>query len=355
MRVQRYESLPAFGYERALPVNLRPEQADEYLSDRTQVVGPSYGYEVAHASVDHEGIVFAGGQILGYSLERGRIGRLRLGKLLRKTMARHFPKTGDVILPEAFWLTDKWSFGYFHWMADVLPLLMHLRDRLQSAPLLLPPECSDPFVRESLEMLGIEARWLVKGQRAFVKNLVLHDLLAPTGHLHPPTLARVRDHLLREAPESKQLSPRRIFLTRKKAQRRRLVNEEELSSLLEQAGFTIVTMENHSLREQIAMVRHAEVLAGPHGAGLANMLFLPPGGKVLEVRSREVGANGCFRNLASVLGHDYYYALADPVGGSGNHADLRLSPEELEMVLEDVCTVTMDRESGDAPPLPREL
>ena len=46
----------------------------------------------------------------------------------------------------------------------------------------------------------------------------------------------------------------------------------------------------------------AILVVGPHGAGLSNLLFTPPGATVVEVICRPIA---CYYNTMQVLGHAY--------------------------------------------------
>lgn len=49
-------------------------------------------------------------------------------------------------------------------------------------------------------------------------------------------------------------------------------------------GFTVASLETHSIDDQIALLAHAEVIAGPFGAGLAwAAMSRHPTGLLLEV------------------------------------------------------------------------
>lgn len=65
-----------------------------------------------------------------------------------------------------------------------------------------------------------------------------------------------------------------------------------------------------SLLEQIQLFANAEIVIGPHGAGMANILFCDPGTKVVELFSRDM-RNYCMLNIAEIVGLDYWY-LSDP-------------------------------------------
>ena len=66
-------------------------------------------------------------------------------------------------------------------------------------------------------------------------------------------------------------------------------------------GFERVFLEDLSFEEQVRLVGSASVLAGNHGAGLANMAWMLPETIVLELRLRGDSQNNCYFSLASAL------------------------------------------------------
>ena len=48
------------------------------------------------------------------------------------------------------------------------------------------------------------------------------------------------------------------------------------------------------------------MVVGPHGAGLANLLYVAPGSTVIEGVCNRPHVNLCFQWLATVLGHRYH-------------------------------------------------
>lgn len=69
-----------------------------------------------------------------------------------------------------------------------------------------------------------------------------------------------------------------------------------------------------------------------HGAGLINMLFMQPGGSVLEFGNRMDKSNNCFFSLAAALEHDFFY-LPPPENSSINTIDVSIDIDMLKETL----------------------
>jgi capsular polysaccharide biosynthesis protein len=55
--------------------------------------------------------------------------------------------------------------------------------------------------------------------------------------------------------------------------------------------FKLIDPSKLSLSQQVEAFSNAEIILGPHGAGLTNIMFCNPGTKVIEIRSQEQGGD----------------------------------------------------------------
>lgn len=99
-------------------------------------------------------------------------------------------------------------------------------------------------------------------------------------------------------------SPRRLYVRRSSTGARRVRNESELRRLLEDLRFTTVDLESLSFSEQVRLFANADVVVGPHGAGLANLAFCRPGTRVVELFARRFTPR-CYQYLSAIAGLDY--------------------------------------------------
>ena len=68
-------------------------------------------------------------------------------------------------------------------------------------------------------------------------------------------------------------SPKKIYLSRRYFDKRKLVNEIEVEKIFSDYGFSIVQMEALSAKEQICMIYNATHIAGPIGSAMHNLVF----------------------------------------------------------------------------------
>ncbi|HEV2293543.1 MAG TPA: glycosyltransferase family 61 protein [Tepidisphaeraceae bacterium] len=236
-----------------------------------------------------------------------------------------------VRLKKATWFIERVYHNHSHWLTAHLPKLLLLRDRGALADVVLPEERT-PAIDGSLRMLGIDAAQF----RTF-------DLARPLDVEEFTFLGtdRFRPELLRLVPQAfgvldAEPPRRKVFISRGKALRRRLVNEDEVWALLEPRGFERVLMEELSFQQQVELMKQTAVLVAPHGAGLTNMMFCPPGAHVVEMADLSF-PNPNFYALASAMGHHYWVIKADALGDVHPlEKDLRADVRALAEVLSDL-------------------
>jgi capsular polysaccharide biosynthesis protein len=236
-------------------------------------------------------------------------------------------------LDGGIWITDNWTNNYFHWMCDALPRLIASQQVKQLSIVILPEHYQrHSYVKESLELLGIKIQPINRNSANLVKNLIITEHIAPSGNYNKFLMLALRERL-RLKPSIKPY--RRLYISRQKAQHRRIINENELLPILKCFHFEIVHFEDLSWFEQRHLLSETTILMSIHGAGLTNMLLLPDLVKVIEIRSYTNSHDNCFFSLASELDIDYYLLPTKPDTGIDNHTvydsiDLELNPKVLE-------------------------
>lgn len=203
----------------------------------------------------------------------------------------------------------------YHWLVDQLPRFLMAREYAKGLPLIVNGPMA-PFQMESLVMLGVTNRLIhvTEDESVLCRSVLFPYLLAQTTVPHP-----MIPKLIRDAFKPKHGKGRRIYLSRRDATSRRLVNEAELSALLQRYGFETHVTGEMSLADQIALFSEADAVIAAHGAGMANMLFCPPGATVLEVAIKQWRVSSMVL-LAQACGlrHKFIDATNIGVGADGN-------------------------------------
>ena len=118
---------------------------------------------------------------------------------------------------------------------------------------------------------------------------------------------------------------RKLYVTRRNAKVRRLINEEEVADYLRGRGFEVVALEKRPLREQVQLFAEASLVVAQHGAGLVNLLFSRDV-RVLEVCS-DADRQIFFRLLSEARSFPHLQLHRD---GEDKNADVTLPISELE-------------------------
>lgn len=239
-------------------------------------------------------------------------------------LARRAP---DLYRPRAVWVAERVFDNYAHWFTAHLGKLVLLRDRGLLSDLILPVD-RPAWLDASLERIGVEpAAELRRGEVLAADALTVVEC----DRFRPELLCAARN-----AAADPPAGGERVFVSRRSARGRRLLGEEALAARLEAEGFRIVEMERLSLEAQVALMARTGVLLATHGAGLANMLFCPPGATMIEIADPDY-PNPNFYAMAAALGHRYRLIAARSEGeGHPLRRNLALGPEAIETILEAV-------------------
>lgn len=209
-------------------------------------------------------------------------------------------------------LSIKDSGIYYHWMMDVLPRLHMLKEcGIKPDKYVINGTKIAPFQYETLQSLGIPREKVIKSHDCL--HLQSKKLVIPhfTRGIRPRWVC---DFLKQELMLNKNIKPipgfEKIFISRAKARKRKLLNEAEVYAYLEQYGFRSVVLEDLPVAKQIQIFASAKVIAAPHGAGLTNVLFSDPGATVIEFFAPSLVHN-CYPILSSLVGHNHYYIIGE--------------------------------------------
>lgn len=240
------------------------------------------------------------------------------------------------ILERAICVADEVTNGaYFHWIGDVLPRLEVLEENgFRDCTLVFPPMRWSQSFHDSLRAYAFQSVILKYCESVKVRHLLHMTPVAPTGNYRPRYMQAIRERFRKHYALEGVQPHRRIWISRRLAPKRKIVNEADLLPVLVKHGWEVTLMENLSFEQQVRLMAETRIVGGLHGAGLTNMLFMPEGGKVLEVRFPNDSHNNCYFSLASAMGHEYWYLLAADMSGNQTFdANVRVDPDSLEQVI----------------------
>lgn len=231
---------------------------------------------------------------------------------LLKRLLRFFSTVQRIT--SGIWAIDEWSQEYYHWFADALPRIIAASEVAGvNHPVILPDYYEKrAFVADTLKLLDLRPVYYNRRKRLHVEKLLLPSHTAPVGETNFYYINQLRNKLIANKPAG----TRKIYISREKATKRKISNELAVQKVVKSYGYEIHFMEDYSIEKQIDILSGSKSIIALHGAGLTNMIFMPSGSKVLEIRNEGDDRLNCFYYLASNLSHEYYYLTA-----TGNKAD----------------------------------
>lgn len=170
------------------------------------------------------------------------------------------------------------SQSFWHWLVEDLPSVIYLINKFPDSEVLIAND-SPKYVQDFLQISG--SKYRVCDGPVFVKSLVFVGKGSDSGWPHPSDL-----EILRNFPPFKAArfnSPtKRVYISRR-ASKRSPQNEDQVERLFARYGFQIVKTEELNLIDEVTLISQANVLAGVHGAGLANMVWMSPNSLLIDI------------------------------------------------------------------------
>ncbi|HEY8696722.1 MAG TPA: glycosyltransferase family 61 protein [Rhizomicrobium sp.] len=256
----------------------------------------------------------------------------RPSRLIDKPPANYFTMVGE----------DRGHRHYFHFLFDRLPRLHYLLQHFAVGrePLVVLTNADLPmfqrdiyrFLAEQHPNLSFVA--VPEDERWLLPTLYLIDEDQPVRRtlLGADTVQLIRNLVFEGYGIAPKPASRRLYINRSDARKRRIVNEAEIWPLFEARGFESVAAATLSFEAQIALFAEAAVVAGPHGAGFANMLFAPEGARLIEIVNLEK-VKDTYLLLAKSLGQRH----SAVIGSQGDRNEwFRADPQAIEVALADL-------------------
>ena len=234
------------------------------------------------------------------------------------------------------WITQNWTWMYFHWMVDALTRYVASQSFIDKHPILVPSSYQKfGYIQESLDYLGLPYVWYNENKTTYVWELLLPSHTAIPGNYNVVYLNALRTLFLSKSRQIENFK-RKVYISRKNAKTRRMINESSFINLLAKYSIEYYCLELLSLSEKINLLSNTSLLIGVHGAGLTNMLFLPDQASVIEIRMLGDSHNNSYFAMASALQFPYYYLEAELVDSSSEEKDIVLDLEKMERILIDL-------------------
>lgn len=237
-------------------------------------------------------------------------------------------------------VNDYWSNSHYHWFCDLLPKLWCIKDELKDFTLLLP---SGSYISKNAVYI-LERANLVPGNIIFMEkdkyyqaaslSSVTH--VCPSGTTNPVIMQAISNNI-RNSSIGEVNGPSKIYVSREKAKYRKVLNESAVQACFKNHHYEIINFEDYALADQMNVSAGLSVMAGIHGAGLTNALFMPQQSNLLEFRRDGIHHNHCYWDIANAAALNYYYLFGKPDSDKpieGNGCNLTIDIPQLEAVLQ---------------------
>ncbi len=229
--------------------------------------------------------------------------------------------------------------GFHHFQVEVTPKICRIIEEsgkdLGGAKLCFPM-IHRRYEKELLSMLGIKENQVIDSKAVGGVIAEKVTIVPMAGWFKGnPNVDLLRKHLM---PPATTKGPELLYLAR--MGRRRCLNDAALIERCLELGFTVVDESSRTIPEQIELYRDAKVLAGPHGSAFTNMVWAPPGARIVEMIPSTFDVE-YHEHLAASLGHHHTKIACDngPRATSGVTIDFNADvPFVIETIEREVKT-----------------
>lgn len=233
-------------------------------------------------------------------------------------------ETNSVAFPVAA-IGDTWH--HYHFLLETLPRILHIRSIVPDIQFVTSQNMS-PAAADCFSLLDIGVLVMDEGKLINAPSIFMSD--SPTKFWpRSADIDILRDAFLTPNQSKSPKLKSTIYISRSNSDRSPR-GETAVEKLLQKNDTQIVFLEQLSFLEQVKTVRSARAIIGPHGAGLANIVFLDPESKVIEFSSGD-RFESCYRRIAALSGLDYQYLQ---ISGDSQSPFGTFSDEDLDRLMQ---------------------
>lgn len=228
----------------------------------------------------------------------------------------------SVDFEDAYIFSMSWWRNYYHFLIDSCAAYLQLRECGAITPntKILSHGVPTLWQREYLKILDIDpdsfidiANRCVKVQRLLIGSPTRNRFA-----LSKNAIERLRNEIISAVVPNRPEPHKKIYITRRLAEQRRILNDDEVSVFLASQGFQVIASEKLSVREQIELFTAAKTIVAPHGAGLANIIFSQQP-NIIEFFPKDAFDWGHFITLTNILGGAHTPLVFEPQNTSNDY------------------------------------
>lgn len=232
---------------------------------------------------------------------------------------------------------NSWHGNYYHWLIQCIPSIYWARKIHTDGRFVVALPELNSWQEMLLRLAGlseIERYTVDLGWQYEVRRLTYTTFTQGATAAWPSAkAAEVFQSMASRVERSSTDAQRTIYVSREDTLKRRMLNEAELCERLKAEGVEIIVPSRHSIAEQIDLFRSAKIIIGPHGAGLANIVFCERGTTLYEIM-RDRGLNSSMANLAHSAGLNYWAEAFPSRSDNGDSDEWSVDSQQVIQTLE---------------------
>ncbi len=190
-------------------------------------------------------------------------------------------------IEEALVFNDQYWFVFGHFITDHYPrlyfALLQLSDeRRSNIKIIIPPKRNfhytdrnglhNSFIESCLDSFGIREEQKIYMQEDVI--LKIKNLILPSAIRFHPIIKESLKYFCNYFDDFISYPQyERLYISRRNAQRRKVVNEEEMITLLEKHGFKSVVIEEYDFKTQINILKNAKIVIAPDSSSITNVVL----------------------------------------------------------------------------------
>lgn len=205
-------------------------------------------------------------------------------------------------IPRAAILVQKWGYGYYHFVNEMLPKILRIFEYDATLPIII---FTNSFIKNMITYFGVTNPIISYDNPCLCKEAILVTDTA-SGNPSPNDITLIRNYV-RFKPVEKKV----IVLIYRKEKKRHISNFDEIYSGL-QIKFPnekIVIFDSLPFQEMVDLFQSAKLIIGAHGAGFSNMIFANKT-PIIEIFPENM-FNACYWHLSWILENPHLILITD--------------------------------------------
>ena len=298
--------------KRTLPKSLNSKEKKLFYNDKVNHIPDFYLIKLTNVIINKNGLpILKNKELINDYLDISGISTLKFIKkniiLIRYYTNIFFDKLFNFhkfkFINEAIFVNNRHSYGYAHWVCDILPKLIYInKDKILKKRKIIINLPYNKFHKDYVNKIGRKKFFLQKKNTYIkIKNFYYLSKIHNSGNPRPSSVFSLRKFFLK-----KNKKPyRKVYISRKFANKRVLENDDIFCEYLKEKGFEIHFFEKYSVSKQINIVSNSKTLIGFSGAGLINTLWLPKLSSLIDIRPETDSNVNVIFSISNIIGVNY--------------------------------------------------